>query len=170
MVDSREPLPQIGFTGTRHGMTPSQRSAVTAIVQEVARGAGFVAHHGDCVGADAEFHDLCRMEPLSVIVVHPGPLDDLPGQAGRIGDSRREPLSHMRRNKNIVMVSTVMIAAPFEMTEQAHGGTWRTIEMARRAKRPLAIIWRDGAVAKEKWDGFSEPTVPVEVVALTPSI
>jgi hypothetical protein len=151
-------------------MTPSQRSAVTAIVQEVARGAGFVAHHGDCVGADAEFHDLCRMEPLSVIVVHPGPLDDLPGQAGRIGDSRREPLSHMRRNKNIVMVSTVMIAAPFEMTEQAHGGTWRTIEMARRAKRPLAIIWRDGAVAKEKWDGFSEPTVPVEVVALTPSI
>ena len=149
-----ESLPQIGFTGTRHGMTSSQRSAVTVIVQGVANGAGFVAHHGDCVGADAEFHDLCRTEPFSVIVVHPGPLDDLPNQAGRAGDSRREPLSHMRRNKNIVMASTVMIAAPLEMVEQEHGGTWRTIEMARKAKRPLAIVWRDGAVTRERWDGL----------------
>jgi hypothetical protein len=154
MIVSREPLPQIGFTGTRHGMTPEQRSAVAAIVQGVAQGAGFGAHHGDCVGADAEFHDLCHMAPLSVIVVHPGPLDDLPNQAGRSGDSRREPVSHMRRNKNIVMASTVMIAAPFEMIQQAHGGTWRTIEMARSAKRPLAIVWRDGAVTRERWDGL----------------
>jgi hypothetical protein len=151
MIVGHEQLLQVGFTGTRHGMTPSQRSAVTAIVEEVAHGAGFVAHHGDCVGADAEFHDLCRMNPLNVIVVHPGPLDDLPNQAGRVGDSRRESLPHMRRNKNIVMASTVMIAAPFESIEQAFGGTWRTIEMTRKAKRPLAIVWRDGAVTRERW-------------------
>jgi hypothetical protein len=58
----------------------------------------------------------------------------------------------MRRNKNIVMASTVMIAAPFETAEQTHGGTWRTIEMARKAKRPLAIVWRDGAVTEERWE------------------
>src|SRR5262245_38799399 len=90
MQGSQEAVPQIGFTGTRHGMTPSQRLAVTAVVHEVAHDSGFVAHHGDCVGADAEFHDLCRVEPLSTIVVHPGPLEDLPNQSGRIGDSRRE--------------------------------------------------------------------------------
>lgn len=149
---SDKPLPQLGFTGTRHGMTPQQRATVTAIVQEVAQGGEFVAHHGDCVGADAEFHDLCRTEPCSMIVVHPGPLDDLPNQAGRVGDSRHEPLTHMRRNKNIVMTSTVMIAAPLERIEQAHGGTWRTIEMARKAKRPLAIAWHDGGVTRERWE------------------
>jgi len=95
------------------------------------------------------------MEPLSTIVVHPGPLEDLPNQAGRIGDSRRENAPHMRRNKNIVIVSTVMIAAPFEAVEQLHGGTWRTIGMTRKSKRPLAIVWRDGAVTRERWESVS---------------
>lgn len=58
----------------------------------------------------------------------------------------------MRRNKNIVMASTVMIAAPFELTQQEHGGTWRTIEMARTAKRPLAIVSPEGAMETERWD------------------
>lgn len=58
----------------------------------------------------------------------------------------------MRRNKNIVMASTVMIAAPFELTQQEHGGTWRTIDMTRTAKRPLAIVSPDGATAIERWD------------------
>lgn len=44
---------QIGFTGTRHGMTPLQRAGVAAILQQVAGAGEFVAHHGDCVGADA---------------------------------------------------------------------------------------------------------------------
>ena len=105
-----------------------------------------MAHHGDCVGADAEFHDLCRDEPHSFIVVHPGPVDDLPNQAGRIGDERRAAFPHMRRNKNIVLASTVLLAAPFELTQQPYGGTWRTIDMARKAKRPLAIVSRDGAM------------------------
>jgi hypothetical protein len=50
------------------------------------------------------------------------------------------------------MSSTVMIAAPLESVEQAYGGTWRTIEMTRKAKRPLAIVWRDGAVTRERWE------------------
>jgi hypothetical protein len=143
---------QIGFTGTRHGMTPPQRAAVAAILEPLAEPGGFVAHHGDCIGADAEFHDLCRELPQSFIVVHPGPLDDLPNQAGRVGDERRLPVPHMRRNKNIVMASTVMIAAPLEVAQQPYGGTWRTIEMTRKAKRPLAIVWRDGAVTDERWE------------------
>ena len=133
-------------------MTPLQRAGVAAILQQVAGAGGFVAHHGDCVGADAEFHDLCRLLPKSYIIVHPGPLEDLPNQAGRVGDERRAHLPHMRRNKNVVIAATVMIAAPFELTQQEHGGTWRTIDMARTAKRPLAIVSPDGAAAKERWD------------------
>ncbi len=57
----------------------------------------------------------------------------------------------MRRNADIVRESNIMIAAPFEETEQERGGTWRTIGMARKAKKPLAIVWRDGRVEKERW-------------------
>lgn len=143
--------PQIGFTGTRHGMTVAQRGAVARLLDELAP-AAFVGHHGDCVGADAEFHDLCRARPGSVIVIHPGPVSDLEHQAGCLGDELREALPHMRRNKNIVLASTVMIAAPFEDTAQDYGGTWRTIGMARKANRPLAILQRSGQVIRERWE------------------
>jgi len=105
------------------------------------------------VGADAEFHDLCRAHPNGVIVIHLGPPGDLEHQAGRLGDERRAALPHMRRNKNIVIADWVMLAAPFEDAEQAYGGTWRTVGMARKARRPLAIAWPSGAVVRERWDG-----------------
>jgi hypothetical protein len=147
-----EARPQLGFTGTRHGMTAAQRAAVVELLDELAPATGFVAHHGDCVGADAEFHDLCRERPSSFIVIHPGPITDLEHQAHRVGDERREPLPHMRRNKNIVLASDVIIATPFEDLEQEYGGTWRTIGMARKAKRQLAIVWRHGRIIREGAD------------------
>jgi hypothetical protein len=35
--------------------------------------------------------------------------------------------------------------------EQAYGATWSTVEMTRKANRPLAIVWPNGAVTKERW-------------------
>jgi hypothetical protein len=148
--------PQIGFTGTRHGMTAAQREAVARLLDELAP-AAFVGHHGDCVGADAEFHALCRTRPGSVLVIHPGPVSDREHQAGCLGDDLREALPHMRRNKNIVLASTVMIAAPFEDAEQDYGGTWKTIGMARKARRPLAILQRSGRVIRERWEALVGP-------------
>ena len=84
----------IGFTGTRHGMTPGQRAAVAQLIAELASGVGFTAHHGDCVGAGAEFHDLCRAHAGSFIGIHRGPLGDVEHQAGCVGDEQREPLPH----------------------------------------------------------------------------
>jgi hypothetical protein len=138
----------VGFTGTRHGMTDAQRTAVTAILGEIGE---LVAHHGDCVGADGEFHDLCRARSGASIVIHPGPATDA-DHAGKVGDERREPMNHMKRNKTIVTESAVVIATPFEDVEQEFGGTWKTIGMARKAKRALAIVLRDGTVIRERWD------------------
>lgn len=136
-------------------MTDAQRVAVAAILDEVGV---TVAHHGDCIGADAEFHDLARARSGSLIVIHPGPATDA-DHAGKTGDERREPMNHMKRNKTIVTESTVVIATPFEDVEQEFGGTWKTIGMARKAKRPLAIVMRDGTVNRERW----------EVLACTPA-
>lgn len=140
---------QIGFTGTRFGMTAAQLATVRALLAEHAPNGG-TAHHGDCVGADAELHELARAAGLRV-VIHPGPPDDLAHQAGCAGDERREPMTHMRRNRAIVDAADLVIAAPFEDEPQERGGTWKTIEMARKALRrgslrALYVVGRAGAV------------------------
>jgi hypothetical protein len=138
----------LGFTGTRHGMTPTQFHAVRRVLAEVTADRVFVAHHGDCVGADAEFHDICgTFCGRAIVEIHPGPLSDL--SAGCRGTTRHKPMSHMKRDAAIVAASSVMIAAPFEDEPQDRGGTWATIGMARRALRrgelsELHVVGRDG--------------------------
>jgi hypothetical protein len=139
----------IGFTGTRFGMSPAQLATVQALLAESAPQGGTV-HHGDCVGADAELHGLARAAGLRV-VIHPGPADDVAHQAGCAGDERREPMTHMRRNRAIVDAAAIMIAAPFEDEPQPRGGSWKTIEMARKALRrgslqALYVVGRAGGV------------------------
>ncbi len=58
---------------------------------------------------------------------------------------------------NIVRAAAVMSAAPVEATQHVYGGTWPTIGMARKARRPLAIVRRGGEVVRERWDA---PAVP----------
>ncbi len=144
----------IGFTGTRNGGSREQLHRVRQLVNELLHVDAlqeFQAHHGDCIGADAEFHRIVRPIPGSHVVVHPGPAHDVARQAGCVGDDRMPNLPHMRRNLAIVMASSVMIATPFEDSELQWGGTWRTVAMARRERRPLAIIRRDGGISFERW-------------------
>ena len=142
----------IGFTGTRHGMTFMQDAAVLRLVDDLHAEHDLTVHHGCCVGADADFHSMCRDLDL-VIVGHPGP--DYPtGELcarGLTFDALREPMPHMKRNAAIVAASQIMIAAPLEMAEQKRGGTWATIRMALKAirsgtLRTLYIVGRDGVI------------------------
>jgi hypothetical protein len=147
----------IGFTGTRFGMSEAQRSMVRHLVEGLVlmRPTAYetvAAHHGMCVGADAEFHAICRALGASVIG-HPGP----PGEwsADLICDEMLEPTNHMRRNAAIVAASSIMIAAPRENTPQPRGGTWATIGMARRELRRLKlgvlhVVDREGRLMDHK--------------------
>lgn len=143
---------RIGYTGTRYGMTDAQRLSVQVVVGRLVEfDERFEAHHGDCVGGDSEFHDIVDAYPNRWLVGHPGPADDVARQAGRTFDVRLEPAPHMKRNRAIVIASTVMIAAPYDDVEQAFGGTWKTIRMARQLGRPLIIVARNGDVRYENW-------------------
>lgn len=134
-----EPL-HVGFTGTRFGATEPQLARLRSELAKL--GANVVAHHGDCIGADAQFHALAR-ELGWRVVVHP-PVGDDDDRARCDHDELRAPLTHMKRNKAIVLESQRMIAVPRDMTEQPHGGTWKTVVMARKAKKPLVIVLPDG--------------------------
>lgn len=146
----------IGFTGTRHGMTEAQKLALREITADDAIAHDYWAiHHGDCVGADAEFHAYMTSasDPQCIRIIHPGPIGE--NSAGceidERRDERRSPAPHMQRNRCIVAQSAIMIAAPYEMEPQKRGGTWATIGFAKKAGKPLAILWPDGTITRERW-------------------
>jgi hypothetical protein len=140
----------IGFTGTRYGITDNQIASMTRLMKEVHESAGkqVTAHHGDCEGADAFFHVSASVFGWR-IHVHP-PIGNS-RRAHCAGDVTAKPKPYLVRNADIVAESDVMFAMPLDMTEQARGGTWATIRMARKAGKPLAIVWPDGNVTKERW-------------------
>lgn len=139
-------------------MTPAQLNRVLDVLDEDIGLHGFTAHHGLCVGADSQFHGLCR-EPRGgpvTIVGHPGP--DWPdGElcAWLACDHMESPLKNMQRNRAIVDSSNFMIAAPQFNDPQLRGGTWATIRMALRALRSqrlvaLYVVGRDGKLLDHK--------------------
>jgi hypothetical protein len=149
----------IGFTGTRHGMSLSQFSTVQSMLRRHRLDGSITGHHGCCVGGDAEFHRLLRGID-AFIAGHPGPgYPNGPLCARVICDFVEDPLPYMQRNRSIVSATSrdeehdrapgIMIAAPYEDAPQIRGGTWATIRMALRALRTgklqaLNVVGRNG--------------------------
>lgn len=150
----------LGFTGTRHGMSPAQHARMLLELDRLIDLDEMTnAHHGCCVGADAQFHAAVRDIPCVCVVGHPGPDwpdGDLCDRSLQF-DALIRPRPHMQRNREIVADSKVMLAAPFEDEPQMRGGTWKTIGMARRALergdlRELVVIGRTGFLLDHtKW-------------------
>jgi hypothetical protein len=139
----------VGFTGTRHGMTAAQ----FWVVCEVLSGLLPIAevHHGDCVGADADFH-----RAAACLTVHAHPPTDERLRAFCDADVVHEARPYLARDADIVAASTVLIACPGERQEQRRSGTWATVRMARKAGKPVVLIYSDGDVVRERWPGPSE--------------
>ncbi len=140
----------VGFTGTRHGMNPLQSRELARLLDDIGI---FTAHHGDCVGSDAQFHDIARRLANS-IVIHP-PSDESQRAFCKHADEWRAACSYLARNRCIVTEATVMIATPFEMDRQMTGGTWYTIAYAERLGKPLAIVKPNGDV--DYSGGYTSP-------------
>jgi hypothetical protein len=130
---------RIGFTGTQRGMTERQKAVMWEHIQ---RAAGDF-HHGDCVGADSDAHDIAEMAGL-VIFIHPP--ENPSKRAFKVVPASRikKPKPYLDRNKDIVIETEELIATPGEMTEQLRSGTWSTVRFARKIGRPVTIIFPDG--------------------------
>jgi hypothetical protein len=132
----------IGFTGTQHGMTPAQRLTVAGFFGN-RKGSEF--HHGDCIGADAEAHDIA-IEAGCRIVIHPPDISDKRAFcAVREGlDFAYQPKPYLVRNHDIVDLVDEMLAAPGETEEQLRSGTWATVRYARKSGKKLFTVFPDG--------------------------
>ncbi len=139
---------KLGFTGTQKGMTPQQKEQVLLIVWSMGLADGsdtLEAHHGDCIGADAEFHDIVINSSTAWTVIHPPLKEDK--RAWCEGDEIREPDEYLQRNRNIVAEADILIATPSNYLELKQGsGTWATWRYATAAGIPRVMIFPNGAL------------------------
>lgn len=133
----------VGFTGTQRGMTTQQIDMVQRLLEETRPK---WAHHGDCIGADAQFDSLAKN---AGVLVHGHPCTITSKRAWCWFDLEEEPAEALRRNKSIVAFSDFMIAAPGEFEEVLRSGTWATIRYARKSMTDLYIVYPDGELITE---------------------
>lgn len=132
----------LGFTGTRQGMTGKQRASLADhLERKVQRFA--CLHHGDCVGSDAEAHEIARRLGL-YIVGHP-PLNTKM-RAYCDCDTMCMALDYIERNHAIVQACQELIATPDTMREKQRSGTWATVRYAREWRRMVTIVYPDGTL------------------------
>jgi len=133
-------------------MTDRQLTAAEFVIKKLLKQAynPYIPHHhglhGDCIGADADFNTVCISLNLKTWI-RPCTLKDL--RAYCDGEVIADPVKPMKRNQAIVTQSTVMVACPPNDKELKRSGTWATIRMARRAKKPLYILFPGGKIQIE---------------------
>ena len=127
---------KIGFTGTQRGMTPAQQYEVAHLLT-----AEDELHHGDCVGADEQVHGLALI--LSIPIIRHLPWDEKK-RAFCKGGKEVEPKPYLKRNRDIVDATDVLVAAP-SGPEVLRSGTWSTVRYALKQKKPVFVVMPDGS-------------------------
>lgn len=134
----------IGFTGSRDGLSDKQKLALMKeVILTYEHGGVDEAHHGACVGADHQFHDLMvwLIGAHRVVLHMPTNLTLVPLVMFQMPDSQKmKPLSYLDRNKEIVKACDRLIACPAQAKEVHRSGTWSTVRHARRLGRKVVLL------------------------------
>ena len=138
----------IGFTGTQMGMTEPQKRTFSTIFGTRFKSSEIHFHHGDCVGSDAEAHDIAKTYGVNVKVhIHPPLKNDK--RAFKQGDVMYEPKEYLDRNQDIVNACDILIGAPRRQEEELRSGTWATLRYAKKNNKKYVIIYPDGQVGQQ---------------------
>jgi hypothetical protein len=126
----------IGFTGTKLGMTVAQKRRLSKLLGSILFDS---VAHGDCIGADAEFHAMAKRRGVEIQIFPPLNPKFRAFLKGRLA----KPAPYLIRNRAIVDASDILLATP-SGTEVLRSGTWATIRYARRVDKPRVVIYPDG--------------------------
>ena len=130
----------IGFTGTRKGMTKHQKDKFRFILKMLTPNHFDLFIHGDCIGADDEADTIVRKKYPSIrIVLHPPTSDKYRAFCSSPNIYTYPKKPYLVRNKHIVNKCDILIACP-EGKETLSSGTWSTIRYAFKIGKPTIII------------------------------
>lgn len=137
-------LLKLGFTGTQEGMTARQLKLLERNLHRwMKKYTHLEVHHGDCIGADAEFHEYSTelWYPGQVrVVLHPPTITTKRAYCSFEKQTEEEPLPFLDRNRAIVDSVDGMLAGPRTVEEELRSGTWATVRYARKTETPLIIL------------------------------
>lgn len=132
---------KIGFTGNRHGLSVNQKEQIIMILDNYEN---VIVSHGDCVGSDTDFHNLCvdyREKCGKNIRIDIYPPNNPSMRGFNKGDVLMDEKPYLQRNSDIVKNSSVLIACPIDKNNEImRSGTWSTIRKARKLGREIHIL------------------------------
>lgn len=141
-------MSKIGFIGTRHGMSESQKAAFEEFIQSKE----FTEfHHGDCIGSDKQAHEIVdhfRKDSQKDIKIIGHPPKSQKTRAYCDFDIEMIPDTFYNRNHHIIEATDIFVANP-DVSERVKSGTWDSIRYARRMKKSVYIIHKSGRIEKE---------------------
>ena len=140
----------VGFTGTRDGLTVLQKKALLNQLNSMDIEQ---ALHGDCIGADYDFHRLVASNiEYATISIYP-PVNPTHRANCHLIDLTTNVCvqvlkegEYIARNHNIVDDCDMLIACPKDGVEVMRSGTWATIRYAKKMKKAVCIIYSDGSI------------------------
>jgi hypothetical protein len=135
-----------GFTGTRDGMNNKQKEQIEKLLQnDVNKGKKITVIHGDCVGADEDFHNICQSISEDIIIrIYPG-YNKFENENNKLranckGDYIAKSRPYLDRNRDIVNDCDILIGCPKSNVEEQRSGTWYTIRYARKIEKQSIVI------------------------------
>ena len=123
----------IGFTGNRHGLRIDQKDNIILLLNHyISNSNNIIVSHGDCVGADTIFHNLClnyKKTHSDKLMIHIYPPNNSALRANNKADI------------NIIKNCSILIACPIDKNnEELRSGTWSTIRQARKLNKIIHIL------------------------------
>ena len=149
MPDSGTNFIHIGFTGTRRGFNSAKADIIRKLLLSYSKKYKEVYfHHGDCVGADAQAHDIAESIDNISIIIHPPTKDKYRAYKRTKMQFRRPIGAYLKRDRDIVDECSVMIGVPLSKNYQIRSGTWYTMNYTAQQikagkKKELYIIDSD---------------------------
>lgn len=138
----------VGITGTRQGMTSFQLEAIENILTFFMKFYNELLYfrHGDCLGADAEGHDIADKLGYQPII-HPPTNPKY--RAFKKSNIILPEYPYLTRDRHIVNNSNLMLATPNSRKYNQRSGTWYTYNYAEKQQVPRILIHIDGEILPE---------------------
>lgn len=141
----------LGFSGTQQGMTIQQILSLRQLLNTF-EPKPVQFHHGDCIGADQEFHNSVLLTHGGKAEIHMWPTNILGKRAhcDKIYSYKgaryvvHPVMDPLERNAVIARTCRVVIIAPKDFEENIRSGTWVTFRRAINYRKQTIIIWPDG--------------------------
>lgn len=136
---------KIGFTGTSKGMNDLQKRNFVEFIDRIPI---TEFHHGDCIGADVQAHNIIQERCDAKIIVHP-PSNPKKRAYAKCPDFVCGSKGYIKRNHDIVDVCDYLIACP-KGKEILRSGTWATIRYAKKLGKSFIIFHQKGGTNQWK--------------------